>query len=89
MEKAIPVLPGDDLGVAKDFYVRGLGFNVTFEVTDNGKDGLLGLERGTLCLTIDCPMSGHGRNAPWGSRTFGVTDPFGNTIFVMGPTTTD
>jgi uncharacterized glyoxalase superfamily protein PhnB len=28
-------------------------------------------------------------NEPWGSRTFGVTDPFGNTIFVMGPTTTD
>jgi uncharacterized glyoxalase superfamily protein PhnB len=74
----------------------------------------VGLERGSLCLTIDCPMSGHGRNAcvslqvdsadayynewkervaverppkneSWGARTFGVTDPFGNTIFVMGP----
>jgi len=69
-----------------------------------------------MWLTLDCPMSGHGReacvslmvddadayydewhtrveiprppkNEYWGARTFGVTDPFGNTIFVMGPTT--
>lgn len=25
------------------------------------------------------------RNEEWGRRTFSVTDPFGNTIFVMGP----
>jgi uncharacterized glyoxalase superfamily protein PhnB len=25
------------------------------------------------------------RNEPWGARTFDVIDPFGNTIFVMGP----
>ena len=25
------------------------------------------------------------RNEEWGARTFSVTDPFGNTIFVMGP----
>ena len=66
-------------------------------------------------LTIDCPMSGHGRHAcvalevdsaddcfhawrdrvanirpprdePWGARTFDLSDPFGNTIFVIGPT---
>jgi uncharacterized glyoxalase superfamily protein PhnB len=65
-------------------------------------------------LTLDCPMSGHGReacvslevedadayydewlphveirrpprNEEWGARTFDVIDPFGNTIFVMGP----
>ena len=24
-------------------------------------------------------------NEPWGARTFDVVDPFGNTIFVMGP----
>jgi len=116
MERAIPILPGDDLTAAKDFYVRGLGFQVSFEVTDDGKNGLLGLERGTLSLTIDCPMSGHGRDAcvslrvdsadayydewrgrvaikrppkneEWGARTFDLIDPFGNTIFVMGPTT--
>ena len=63
MERAIPILPGDDLGVAKQFYVDGLGFRVAFEVTDDGKNGLLGIERGTLSLTIDCPMSGHGREA--------------------------
>jgi hypothetical protein len=27
------------------------------------------------------------RNEPWGARTFDLLDPFGNTIFVMGPTT--
>src|SRR5262245_41639915 len=63
MERAIPILPGNDLRVAKQFYVDGLGFRVRFEATEDGKSGLLGLERGTLCLTIDCPMSGHGRDA--------------------------
>jgi uncharacterized glyoxalase superfamily protein PhnB len=116
MERAVPILPGDDLSVAKDFYVSGLGFQVAFEVTDDGKNGLLGLERGNLRLTIDCPMPGHGRDAcvslqvesadayygewrnqveirrppkneSWGARTFDVIDPFGNTIFVMGPVT--
>jgi uncharacterized glyoxalase superfamily protein PhnB len=116
MERAVPILPADDLAVAKEFYVDGLGFNVSFEATDDGKTGLLGLERGSLCLTLDCPMSGHGReacvslhvesadayynewrekvaitrppkNEPWGARTFDVIDPFGNTIFVMGPPT--
>jgi membrane protease subunit HflC len=27
------------------------------------------------------------RNEVWGARTFDVIDPFGNTIFVMGPST--
>ena len=114
MELAIPQLPGDDLEVAKRFYVEGLGFRVTFEASDDGRTGLLGLERGTIRITIDCPMPGHGRDAcvafevesadacyeewrdrveirrppqdePWGARTFDLIDPFGNTIFVMGP----
>jgi catechol 2,3-dioxygenase-like lactoylglutathione lyase family enzyme len=115
-ERAVPILPGDDLAVAKRFYVEGLGFQVVFEATEDGRNGLLGLERGSLCLTIDCPMAGHGReacvslyvasadayyddwrqrvaikrpprNESWGARTFDVIDPFGNTIFVMGPVT--
>jgi uncharacterized glyoxalase superfamily protein PhnB len=74
----------------------------------------MGLSRGGISLTIDCPMSGHGReacvslevenadayydewrdrvaikrppkNEEWGARTFDLIDPFGNTIFVMGP----
>ena len=114
MERAVPILPGDDLGVAKAFYVDKLGFSVQWEATEDGKNGLLGLQRGSIELTIDCPMSGHGRNAcaslvvnsadayyeewrqkvatarppqdePWGARTFGLTDPFGNSIFVIGP----
>lgn len=116
MERAVPVLPADDLTVAKDFYATKLGFSVLFEVSDDGKSGLLGLARGTIQITIDSPMDGHGRNAcvalevddadayfeewreqvsmarppkneSWGARTFGLSDPFGNSIFVMGPTT--
>ena len=40
-----------------------LGFKVRFEATEDGKNGIMGLERGSIELTIDCPMSGHGRNA--------------------------
>jgi uncharacterized glyoxalase superfamily protein PhnB len=114
MERAVPILPADDLEVAKDFYASKLGFQIVFEASD-GKTGLLGLARGTIQITLDCPMDGHGRNAcvslevesadayfdewskkvevlrppknePWGARTFDLLDPFGNTIFVMGPT---
>jgi catechol 2,3-dioxygenase-like lactoylglutathione lyase family enzyme len=114
MERAVPMLPAEDLAVAKAFYVDGLGFRVAFEASENGRSGLLGLERGTISLTLDSPMNGHGRNAcvslevnnadayyrewsarvpvlrpsrdeDWHARTFDLLDPFGNTIFVMGP----
>ena len=63
MERAIPILPTDDLSAAKAFYVDGLGFRVTFEASADGRTGLLGLQRGTIELTLDCPMDGHGRSA--------------------------
>jgi catechol 2,3-dioxygenase-like lactoylglutathione lyase family enzyme len=63
MERAIPILPADDLRTARDFYVDGLGFTATFEASEDGATGLLGLERGTIRLTVDAPMSGHGREA--------------------------
>lgn len=63
MERAIPVLPTDDLVPARRFYVDGLGFQVTFENSPDGRRGLLGLRRGTIELTLDCPMEGHGRHA--------------------------
>ena len=115
MERAVPILPVEDLRVAKEFYVDKLGFSVSFETSEDGTEGLLGVERGGMCLTLDCPMSGHGRDAcvslqvdsadayyeewrargveirrppkeePWGARTFDVIDPFGNTLFVIGP----
>ena len=47
MEQAIPILPVDDLGAAKEFYVDALGFRVRFEASTDGKTGILGLERGT------------------------------------------
>ena len=114
MERAVPILPADDLAVAKTFYVQGLGFAVLFEASEDGRSGILGLARGTIRLTIDSPMAGHGRDAcvalevadadacyrewsarvatlrpprdePWGARTFDLIDPFGNTLFVIGP----
>lgn len=63
MELAIPILPADDLAIAKAFYVDGLGFHVTFEASEDGHSGLFGVERGSIRLTIDSPMEGHGRNA--------------------------
>lgn len=116
-ELAVPILPVEDLDVAKHFYVDQLGFVANWEHrNDANTEGLLGVQRGGMKITLDCPMSGHGRNAcvslevesadtyynewlargvdvkrpprneEWGARTFGVTDPFGNTIFVIGPT---
>jgi catechol 2,3-dioxygenase-like lactoylglutathione lyase family enzyme len=64
MERAVPILPANDLSAAKAFYTA-LGFRVTFEgeIRDGGKSGIIGVERGTIALTIDAPMSGHGRDA--------------------------
>ena len=116
MERAIPILPADDLGIAKDFYATKLGFRVLWEASEDGRSGILGLARGSIQITVDSPMDGHGRNAcvsfevddadayfkewsqmvkvlrpprneEWGARTFGLLDPFGNTIFVIGPVT--
>jgi len=119
-ETAVPILPVQDLDVAKNFYVDQLGFAVGWEYrADDGKEGLLGVQRGGMKFTLDCPMSGHGRDAcvslevesadgyyqewtargvaierppkneDWGARTFSVIDPFGNTIFVIGPTVSE
>jgi len=62
VERAIPVLPADDLSIAKDFYSR-LGFRVLYEASDDGRSGIMGVARGTIQITIDSPMDGHGRNA--------------------------
>ena len=63
MERAIPILPADDLATAKAFYVNSLGFGVTFEASEDGRSGLLGIARGPIQITLDSPMTGHGRNA--------------------------
>ena len=63
MEKAIPILPTEDLAAAKTFYVDRLGFRVTSEVSEDGHSGLLAVARGGIEITLDCPMDGHGRNA--------------------------
>ena len=63
MERAIPILPTEDLAAAKAFYVDRLGFRVTFAASEDGHSGLLGIALGTIEMTLDSPMNGHGRNA--------------------------
>ena len=63
MERAIPVLPTEDLAAAKVFYVDALGFRVLWEGSEDGHSGLMGVARGTIQITLDSPMDGHGRNA--------------------------
>jgi catechol 2,3-dioxygenase-like lactoylglutathione lyase family enzyme len=63
MERAIAILPTEDLATAKEFYVKGLGFHVTWAATGDGHSGLMGVARGTMEITLDSPMDGHGRNA--------------------------
>ena len=63
MERAIPILPAGDLTRAKAFYVHALGFRVTSEASENGRSGLLSIARGSIEITLDSPMQGHGRNA--------------------------
>jgi catechol 2,3-dioxygenase-like lactoylglutathione lyase family enzyme len=42
MERAILILPTEDLKAAKAFYVDGLGFRVTFEASQDGQVGTTG-----------------------------------------------
>jgi catechol 2,3-dioxygenase-like lactoylglutathione lyase family enzyme len=63
MERAIPILPVDDLENTRTFYTLGLGFAVVFDTSEDGRTGMIGVERGTIRLTLDCPMAGHGRHA--------------------------
>jgi catechol 2,3-dioxygenase-like lactoylglutathione lyase family enzyme len=62
-ERAVAVLPGDDLAATRAFYIDRLGFTLQWQDTADGSTGIMGLARGGLELTIDCPMSGHGRDA--------------------------
>ena len=61
--QAIPILPAEDLATGKDFYVNELGSRLTFEASEDGHAGIVGLERGTMRITLNSPMDGHGRNA--------------------------
>lgn len=63
MNIAVSNLPADDLSVAKAFYVDKLGFKVLFDSSEDGRSGLIGLERDGMRINIDAPMDGHGRHA--------------------------
>ena len=76
-ERAVPILPADDLAAARTFYVDALGFTMTFDTSSGKGKGLLGLKRGGLELTIDSPMQGHGRRACVSLRVADVDALFG------------
>ena len=76
-ERAVPILPADDLVAARTFYVDALGFTVTFDTSSDGAGGLLGLKRGGLELTIDSPMQGHGRQVCVSLRVADVDELYG------------
>ena len=66
MERAIPILPIDNPEEAKRFYVECLGLSLVFEAhcRDEPQAGIIiGVERGTIRIHLDCPMPGHGRDA--------------------------
>jgi len=88
MERAIPILPAEDLATAREFYVDRLGFRVTFEASHDGHSGLLGIARGTIEITLDSPMQGHGRAACVGLRvddTDRYYDEWSSKINVLRP----
>ncbi len=62
-----------------DAPMSGHGRNVvaTLEVDDT--DALYDQWRGQV------DMQRPPRNEEWGGRTFGITDPFGNLLYVVGP----
>lgn len=72
MERAIPILPTDDLAAAKTFYVSGASRCVWTMRTRTGS----GAPESQSC-GLRATRSG-------GARTFDLHDPSGNTIFVMG-----
>jgi catechol 2,3-dioxygenase-like lactoylglutathione lyase family enzyme len=93
MERAVPVLPADDLGVAKDFYASTLGFEVLFEASEDGRNACVSFEVDDADAYFEewsrkVAVLRAPRNEEWGARTFDLLDPFGNTIFVMGPVVT-
>ena len=63
MERAIPVIPADDIQAMRSFYVDTLGFTLLYDTSDGAREGMIGVERGGICITIDSPMDGHGRRA--------------------------
>jgi hypothetical protein len=63
MERAIPILPTEDLAAAKMFYVERPGFSVRFEASRDGHSVTTWDKRGTIEITLDSLMNGHGRSA--------------------------
>lgn len=82
MELAVPILPVEDLDVAKQFYV----------VAGHGREACVSLRVDDADQYYEewrakTSVKRAPRNESWGARTFDLSDPFGNTIFVIGPVT--
>jgi len=62
-----------------DAPMSGHGRNVVVTLEVDDTDALYRQWRGRV--TLERPP----QNEEWGGRTFGVTDPFGNLLYVVGP----
>jgi catechol 2,3-dioxygenase-like lactoylglutathione lyase family enzyme len=62
-----------------DAPMSGHGRNVVVTLEVDDADDLFNQWRGATAI------EGVPRDEDWGGRTFGVTDPFGNLLFVVGP----
>ena len=62
-----------------DAPMSGHGRNVVVTLEVDDTDALYQ----QWCGQLD--LSRSPRNEEWGGRTFGVTDPFGNLLYVVGP----
>ena len=69
---------------------RGRGFQQHVERAGHGRDACVSLQVDDADAyfeewhaKVDIPRQP--RDEDWGARTFSVHDPFGNTIFVIGP----
>ena len=82
-----PLPPTDeDLGVRRG----AIALTLDSPMDGHGRDACVSLEVESADRYYEewrtrVPVKRPPKNEDWGGRTFDVTDPFGNTIFVVGP----
>lgn len=68
----------------------GFALHVDAPMAGHGRNVVVTLEVDDADALYDqwrtVAQDGPPRNQTWGGRTFGVTDPFGNLLYVVGPT---
>ena len=83
LEGTILVVTRGTLEIHLDCPMPGHGRNACVYLEVDDADKLYTEWRGHISI------KGGPQDQPWGKRTFTVIDPFGNSLFVVGPLTTD